>query len=102
MHQIIHSDIIILNLLLKHQAFTTKDLNSLRIKIEKEIPNVFVDVSTNSLINTAISYNNVFSWIGNTFSRLRTVTILDLDKYNLIIENKLLENIINDYCPKVK
>jgi hypothetical protein len=64
----IDPEVVLANLLLKNNSVSMKQLNELRVKIENKF-NVYLDVSSNSLIGAVEYYPKLFQWNDETIIR---------------------------------
>lgn len=62
MCQVINSTFVLVHELKQRETCSIRDLVSLKSRIEKKHPTIFVDVSKQSLLGTVSCYPEVFSW----------------------------------------
>jgi hypothetical protein len=93
------SNVILVNYLEKGQNCTISDLIYLKSRIENEIPDVYVDVSRNSIISTVENHPRSFKFIDGTIEMNEKD-----DNYILFIKHILkkkysqpIENVIEKY-----
>ena len=67
MCHIIDSYLILVNILKnKKNECTIKDLLQMKDELEKSIPNIFIDITRQSIFSTLEYYPNMFYWTGNS------------------------------------
>ncbi|MFW6247148.1 MAG: hypothetical protein ACOC22_03200 [bacterium] len=68
----IESSFALIHLLKDKESCTIKEIVTIKRKIEREIPSVYVDASKHSILETVSSYPEIFSWEKNRIKRKET------------------------------
>jgi len=95
----IESNFILIHLLKNKHSCTINDLVHLKRIIEKNLPDVFVDVSKHSVLDTVTSFPKIFKWNENKIIKSEdsdtyfTEPIIDYFDYDL--EEELKQEIIS-------
>ena len=74
----IESSFALIHRLKYKESCTIKEIVTIKRRIEREVPSVYVDATKNSILETVSSYPEIFCWEENRIKRKKTA----LDYFN--------------------